>query len=237
MNNALPGLLLSCLLLSCATAPVPVGLPPVRETPSPGSRPTRAPAPPPRSIWISGDSMTRPFEEVHPNPVIKARHRPRIRGLWIWEVIDKSLEAEDAVTIQWIVNARTKQKFGLLFPQDVRRALQSVSWEPASPDDAVQAAVLQYAYEGETVVFLKKPLPRVKAPTAALQKVQLPAVKSIAGGYRVTFYTFTSDSEALKSGIDNRSLMRHTFEVGKDLFRPVSHKTLWDSLSAKKPKK
>ena len=207
------GLTLVVAPLACTSGP----------RPSPRNAPAHARAP---KLPFTTDDVA--YEERYPNPRINGRRPAGLANLMVWEVFDRSEQAEDPIrTSFWLVNARG-QKFRL-DRGGVERALRSVRFTPRDASEARRAATLRFSHHGDYKVMEGPLLPRVNAPREALSAVSAPSVTRLKGGrFRVKFDVFFSSMTARYFGQDNRSLSRCTAEVGQGNLSLRQH-SLWSS--------
>ncbi len=171
------------------------------------------------------------YDERYPNPKINGRRPAGIEGLVVWEVFDRSEQAEDPIrTTFWVVNKKG-EKFRL-DRGGIERALRSVRFVPRDEAGARLAATLRFSHDGDYALMEGPLLPRVKAPREALSLVDAPRVTRAGGGrFRVTFHVFFNSMTARYFGQDNRSLIRCTAEVGPGSLS-LRQETLWSSFGA-----
>ena len=207
-------LVLAPALLACTPRPLPKPAPKQTVTPQ---------------LPYTNDNAA--YTERYPNPYINGRRPAGVEGLEVWEVFDRSQQAEDPIrTTFWVVN-RKGEKFSL-DRGGVERALRSVRFTPRDETAARLAATLRFSHDGDYSVMEGPLLPRVNAPREALAQVDAPRVASLGGSrFQVTFNVFFSSMTARFFGQDNRSLIRCTAEVGPGSLS-LNQETIWSSFGA-----
>lgn len=175
--------------------------------------------------------MERPnsFENRYPNPVIHSKAQTKIKGLSIWSVFDKSQQAEDPIRLAgWIVNTKG-EKFELT-TEGIKMALESIQFDPASEEEALEAAILNEAYHPypeDYIVFLKKPFPELDLPSDIRQKIEVPKIEKTQGHYRVTYFLFCQSSHARRFHVDERYVYKYVVEVAKGLYNKNGY-IIWE---------
>jgi len=184
---------------------------------------------------------TASFEEMYQNPVIHSDVKAGIGALRVIAVYDKAAIVRDPISMTyWIVNEKG-DKF-TVSAEGIRNAFASIDFSPTTEKEALEAAILQYAYQKDYRVLMEKPAPPYNEyegfikgpygknimPLEVMEIVGAPRAEKVGTNYVVTFFAFYCDYNGRKQERDIRALEKHTVEVGPGLFME-QRESLWAS--------